>query len=62
MANRLISDLSLDQIDDYFKIGKKVDVVTLPRSRLGGKILDPTTGGPAVAKVQPFIPPYKRLV
>ena len=62
MPNRLIEDLTLDQIDDFFKIGKTPEVATLPRSRLEGRILDPSTGGPAVATVQPYVPPYKRFV
>ncbi len=60
MASRLAAECTLDQIDDYFKIGKKIDVATVPRSKLGGRVLDPATGGPAVAEVKPFIPPYKR--
>ena len=60
MSNRLAAECTLDQIDDYFKIGKKVNIATVSRSRLGGHLLDPSTGGPAVAEVKPFIPPYKR--
>ena len=62
MSDRLIADLTLHQVDDFFTIGKIPEVQTHPRSRLGGRPLDPVTGGPATQKVDHFIPPYKRYV
>ena len=60
--SRLVTDITLDQVDDWFKIGKKVaKSATVPRSKLGGRPLDPTTGKAAVDSTEaPFIPSYRR--
>ena len=60
---RLTEELTLDQIDDFFTIGKTPKVHSLPKSRTGGRPLDPVTGKPVVSQPTPqFIPPYKRCV
>ncbi|KAK2190456.1 hypothetical protein NP493_81g02000 [Ridgeia piscesae] len=61
--SRMGTEVTLEQIDDWFKIGKKVKVESLPRSKVGGRELDPETGrGVQPTRPDVFIPPYKRHV
>lgn len=54
------ADPTCDQINDYFKIGTKVNISTIPQSKLEGNMLDPSTGGPAVIHYRQVLPAYKR--
>ncbi|XP_077865739.1 ATP-dependent RNA helicase TDRD9-like [Saccoglossus kowalevskii] len=57
----LTSDLTLNQIDEWFKIGAPPPKAeTIPRSKLQGHYLDPTTGEAYQKRSKSFIPPYKR--
>ncbi|KAI0215243.1 ATP-dependent RNA helicase TDRD9 [Lamellibrachia satsuma] len=61
--SRMGTEVTLEQIDDWFKIGKKVKVESLPRSKVGGRELDPDTGrGVQPSRPDVFVPPYKRHV
>ena len=61
--SRMCTEVTLEQIDDWFKIGKTVKVESLPRSKLGGRELDPETGkGVEPSRPDAFIPPYKRYL
>ena len=63
MTTRLGADLTLEQIDDWFRIGKKVSKTeTAPRSTLGGRDLDPLTGRASEIRDEPFVPSYKRYI
>lgn len=45
----LIPEITAEQIDDFFKVGrKKTKVVGVKASTTGGRILDPKTMKPAV--------------
>ncbi|KAK7505535.1 hypothetical protein BaRGS_00003280 [Batillaria attramentaria] len=63
--SRLHGEITLDQIDDWFKIGKEATskVVTIPAGSLAGRPLDPRTGQPAKAQepnYDRYYPAYKR--
>ena len=63
MCSRLIAELTLEGVDDFFTIGKKPAVESTARSKTGGRPLDPSTGKPAVYQPKPvFLPPYRRYV
>ena len=58
--SRLTAEITPDQIDDWFRIGKKtVKVQSVARSTTGGRFYDPETLKPAKPKVQE-VPHYKR--
>jgi len=55
------SELTCDQINDWFKIGgPPIHIATVPQSKLGGNLLNPNTGGPAVVEHRQVLPSYKR--
>jgi len=60
--SRLVSDITLDQVDEWFKIGQTVykDVHTLPRSTTSGRYFDPETQQPILVSDQPYVPHYHR--
>lgn len=58
---RLCEDLTLDQVHDYFTVGKRItDVNTIPMSKLEGYRLNPETGEAARPTFRTVMPSYKR--
>ena len=60
--SRLVSDLTLDQVDEWFKIGKKAykDVHTMGRSTTGGRYFDVETQKPKDVEEIPELQSYHR--
>ncbi|XP_060080350.1 ATP-dependent RNA helicase TDRD9-like, partial [Ylistrum balloti] len=61
--NRLLTEISLDTADEWFKIGKKAykDVHTFSKSKTGGTSdFDIVTQKPRVVNEEPYIPSYNR--
>ncbi|XP_021341941.1 putative ATP-dependent RNA helicase TDRD9 [Mizuhopecten yessoensis] len=61
--NRLVSEISLDAADEWFKIGKKAykDVHTFSKSKTGGSSdFDLVTQKPRVVNEETYIPSYLR--
>lgn len=58
--SRLNAEMTLEQMDDFFSIGKTPIVESTARSKSGGRALDPITGEPSVHRPKTFIPPYRR--
>ena len=62
IMSRLTAEITPEQIDDWFRIGKKtVKVQSIARSSTGGRFIDPETLKPAVPKVEQ-VPHYKRFL
>lgn len=63
--NRLTAELTLNEIDEWFNIGKKaaLNIPSISAGSLAGRCLDPKTGQ-AVAPEKPnfdrYYPAYKR--
>lgn len=68
--SRLTTEITLDDIDDWFKIGKestkkKSTVQSVPRSFTGGRDFNPLTGTVHGVQENGFpnhLPPYKRYI
>ena len=60
MSRLMGSEPTVDQIHDWFKIGKKIQLDTVPRSKCGIYPLDPKTGEAAIVQYQPYVPSYRR--
>jgi hypothetical protein len=57
----MIPEITPDQIDDWFKIGKKTSKIkTVPKSFTGGRAIDPITLQPKQPQHH-HIPHYKRF-
>ena len=57
----LIPEISAEQIDDWFKIGKKsVKVTGVKKSTTGGRSYDPETLQPREVREHRHVPHYKR--
>ena len=58
----LIPEITTDQIDDWFRIGKKTaKVKAVKASTIGGRNIDPETLKPRVAQ-HDHVPHYKRYL
>ncbi|XP_023931782.1 ATP-dependent RNA helicase TDRD9-like, partial [Lingula anatina] len=58
--SRLGAELTLEQVDDWFRIGRAVPKVqTVPRSKSGGRELNQNMQ-PIVKPARPYVPRYKR--
>lgn len=54
-------DITLDQIDSWFTIGKKItEVPSVPRGKRKGLRADPSTQTVIEGRQHGFVPPYKR--
>ncbi|XP_077997158.1 ATP-dependent RNA helicase TDRD9-like [Glandiceps talaboti] len=59
--SHLTGDISIEQIDEWFKIGVgKPKATTIPRSKLQGHYLDPETGDAYRKRETTFIPNFRR--
>ncbi|XP_041351970.1 ATP-dependent RNA helicase TDRD9-like [Gigantopelta aegis] len=62
--SRITAELTLNDIDDWFKIGKKAaaKIASVPSSKTGGRRIDPKTGEACIRPVDldAFVPQYKR--
>lgn len=65
--SRLTAELTLDQIDEWFSIGKSkaIKLASIPAGTLQGRLLDPQTGKayvPEKPNFDRYYPAYKRLL
>ena len=61
----LSPELSVDDINDFFNITKKPTVACMPaaRSTIGGRPIDPNTGGSAANRIERCaVPSYKKYI
>ena len=62
--SRITAELTLNDIDDWFKVGKKAasKIASVPCSKTGGRQINPKTGEPCVRtfNTDAFVPQYKR--
>ena len=56
----ICGEITLEQVDDWFRIGKTVKVKTIPASKTRGRLLDSDAKPICFPNERQYVPPYKR--